>query len=167
MSRLTQPGLMYFAFCRLYPSSPQPPRQCLAPSCLPVISLLLTKTVSSLRACLIHMIGEVSWEPNRRRAWASQYFLIPRWLNPTHSAANGLLDCVKIGMTLFRHWPLGVGFHDCLWQLHKQCFYNHRLSQDATRNRQSVTWLALLINTELVSTTFTIHQQLELPKASS
>ncbi len=26
-------GSMYFVFCRLFPSSPQPPRQCLAPTC--------------------------------------------------------------------------------------------------------------------------------------
>ncbi len=42
---------MYFAFCRLYPSSPQPLHHssvCL----LPVVSLLLTNTVSRVRACL-------------------------------------------------------------------------------------------------------------------
>ncbi len=26
-------GIMYYAFCRLYPFSPQPLRQCLAPTC--------------------------------------------------------------------------------------------------------------------------------------
>jgi hypothetical protein len=28
-----QTGPMYFVFCRLYPSFPQPPWQCLAPTC--------------------------------------------------------------------------------------------------------------------------------------
>jgi hypothetical protein len=49
-------GANVFCFLSSLPLLPQPPRQCLA---------------------LIHMIGEVSWEPKRRRAWAS--YLIPRW----------------------------------------------------------------------------------------
>jgi hypothetical protein len=42
---------MCFVFCRIYPSSPMPPRQCLAPT-VPLKSLLLTNTVSQVRACL-------------------------------------------------------------------------------------------------------------------
>ncbi len=42
---------MYFVLCRLCPFSPQPPRQCLGP--IPVISLLLNNTISSVLACLI------------------------------------------------------------------------------------------------------------------
>ncbi len=42
-------GPIYFVFCRLYPSSPQPPRQFVW--ILPVISLLLTNNVSTVRAC--------------------------------------------------------------------------------------------------------------------
>ncbi len=42
-------GPLYFVFCRLYPVSPQPPRQCWL---LPVISLFLTNSVSPVRACL-------------------------------------------------------------------------------------------------------------------
>jgi hypothetical protein len=42
---LTRP--MYFVFCRLYPFSPQPPRQCLGP--IPVIAILLTNIVSPIR----------------------------------------------------------------------------------------------------------------------
>jgi hypothetical protein len=52
----TADGANLFVFCRLNPFSPQPPRQCLGPSC-PVISLLLTNTVSPVRACLI-----ILWE---------------------------------------------------------------------------------------------------------
>jgi hypothetical protein len=47
----TATGPMYFVFCRLYPSSPQPPRHG-SVWLLPVISLLLTSTVSPVRACL-------------------------------------------------------------------------------------------------------------------
>jgi hypothetical protein len=43
--------------------SPQPPRQCLSP----VISLLLTNTVSPVRGFSNHMMGEVSWDPKRKR----------------------------------------------------------------------------------------------------
>ncbi len=67
----TATGTMYFIFCRLYPSSPQPPRHC-SVWLLPVISLLLTSTVSITSAGLpINMIGEVLWGPKRRRASAS------------------------------------------------------------------------------------------------
>jgi hypothetical protein len=41
---------MYFVFCRLYPSSPQPPHGSVW--LLPVISLLLAYTVSPVRACI-------------------------------------------------------------------------------------------------------------------
>ncbi len=41
-------GPVYFVFCRLCPSSPQPTRSCLAP---PVIFLLLTNTEPPVRAC--------------------------------------------------------------------------------------------------------------------
>jgi hypothetical protein len=43
-------GPMYFVFRRLYPFSPQPTRQCLAPV---ISSQLLTNTVSPGRPCLI------------------------------------------------------------------------------------------------------------------
>ncbi len=43
---------------------------------LPVDSLLLTNTISLVRACLLIWLER--WEPKRRRAWASQY-LISRW----------------------------------------------------------------------------------------
>jgi hypothetical protein len=41
---------MYFVFGRLYPFSPRPQQQCSVP--IPVISLLLTNTLSSVRAFL-------------------------------------------------------------------------------------------------------------------
>jgi hypothetical protein len=41
-------GPVYFVFCRLCPSCPQPTRSCLAP---PVIFLLLTNTEPPVRAC--------------------------------------------------------------------------------------------------------------------
>ncbi len=66
-------GPIHLVFCRLYPAFPRPLRQSLAPT-LPVDSLLLTNTVSPVRACLL--IWLEGWEPKRRRAWASQY-LIP------------------------------------------------------------------------------------------
>ncbi len=37
---------------------------------LPVISLLLTNTIDGA-GMPVHMIGEVSWEPKKRQAWAS------------------------------------------------------------------------------------------------
>jgi hypothetical protein len=39
-------GPMYYVFCRLYSSPPQPPQQCLGPTCH------LTNTVSPVGACL-------------------------------------------------------------------------------------------------------------------
>ncbi len=51
-------GPIYFVFCRLYPFSPQPPRQCLGP---PVISLLFSNTVSPVRACLIIWCERFRW----------------------------------------------------------------------------------------------------------
>jgi hypothetical protein len=50
----TSMGPMYFVFCRLYPSSPQPLRQCLGPSC----QLLLTNTVDFIAGAglPIHMM---------------------------------------------------------------------------------------------------------------
>ncbi len=51
--------------------TPPPPRHHGCIWLLPVISY-------SLLTLPIYMIGEVSWEPKRRRAGASQYF-IPRW----------------------------------------------------------------------------------------
>jgi hypothetical protein len=60
---------MYFVFCRLYPSSSAVFR------ILPIISLLLINAPGA--GLPIRMIEEVSWEPKRRRAWASHY-LIPR-----------------------------------------------------------------------------------------
>ncbi len=55
---------MYFVFCRLYPFNPQPPRQCLGTTC--VISLLLNNTVSPDAGLPNHMLGEVSWEPQKK-----------------------------------------------------------------------------------------------------
>ncbi len=43
---------------------------------LPFISLLLTNTVSLVRASLNHMMGEVSWDPKRRRSWVSYYAIL-------------------------------------------------------------------------------------------
>jgi hypothetical protein len=61
-------GPVYFEFCRLYPSSRQPPRQWLAPTCH---LYTLNKHCIAGASLPIHMTGEVSWEPKRRRAWAS------------------------------------------------------------------------------------------------
>ncbi len=68
ISCLYPTGPMYFVFCRLYPSSPKPPRQCLDPTCN-----LFTLNLHCIAGAglPIHMIGEVSWEPKRRRAWSS------------------------------------------------------------------------------------------------
>jgi hypothetical protein len=61
--------------CRLCPFSPSLHGSFLL---LHVISLLfLTNIVLGLP---IHIIVEFSWEPQRRRAWTSQY-LIPRWVS--------------------------------------------------------------------------------------
>ncbi len=59
-----------FYFCRFYPSSSQLPYH-VGVWLLPVISLLISNTVSPVRACL-SICSEVSWEPKRRRSWASQ-----------------------------------------------------------------------------------------------
>ncbi len=54
------------------PLPPTPPRQCLAPTCH-----LSTLTLYIANAGLpIHMIGKVSWDPKRRRAWASLYSIL-------------------------------------------------------------------------------------------
>jgi hypothetical protein len=66
-------GPMYFVFCRLYLSSPKPPRQCLSPTCH--LSSLNQHWIGGA-GLPIHMIGEVSWEPKRRRAWASRYSIL-------------------------------------------------------------------------------------------
>jgi hypothetical protein len=55
-------GPMYFVFCRLYPSSPQPPRQCVY---LLQVIFLSTNTVSRGAGLPIHMIVEVSREPKK------------------------------------------------------------------------------------------------------
>ncbi len=73
---------MYFVFCRFYPFSPHPPRQCLVMVPLPVIHLLLTNTISRGAGLPIHMMGEVSMDPNGRRAGASLVFN-PLWAGPT------------------------------------------------------------------------------------
>jgi hypothetical protein len=45
---------------------------------LPVIFLLITNTVSPVRACLmsIYMLGEVLWDLKRRRSWDSKYSIL-------------------------------------------------------------------------------------------
>jgi hypothetical protein len=53
-------GTMYFVFCRLYPLFPS---HLGSIGILPVISLLLTNTVSPVRACLIMVL----WYPKRRQ----------------------------------------------------------------------------------------------------
>ncbi len=70
--------------------SPRPTRQCLAFSCH-----LCTK-LNSGASCHILMIGEVSWEPKRRRAWVSLY-LIPRCctLCAVHSSLVFLSSLIK------------------------------------------------------------------------
>ncbi len=42
-----QRGKMYFVFCRLYPSSLQPPRQCLAPTWAPIFKRLWSPGIGS------------------------------------------------------------------------------------------------------------------------
>ncbi len=59
---------MYFVFCRLYPFFPQPPQQCLAPTCH--LSPLNQHCIGGAGPPN-HMIGEVSWDPERRRVGAS------------------------------------------------------------------------------------------------
>ncbi len=62
-------NVLYFVFCRLCPFSLQPPRQSLGPTCY--LSTLHKLTL--YRRCgglPIHMMGEVSWKPQGRRAWA-------------------------------------------------------------------------------------------------
>jgi hypothetical protein len=56
---------MHLVFCRLYPCSPHPPRGVWA---LPFISLLLTITLYRNAGLPNHMMGEVSWDPKRRRS---------------------------------------------------------------------------------------------------
>jgi hypothetical protein len=58
---------MNFVFCRLYPFSLQPPRQCLGPTCH--LSTLNQHCIASADLP-IHMIGEFSWDPKRGRLWA-------------------------------------------------------------------------------------------------
>ncbi len=67
---------------------------------------LLTNTISPVRAYFIHMFGEVSWEPKRRRATASQY-LIPRWtsllITPlSHVSRSHILRVKKLDTFVWR-----------------------------------------------------------------
>ncbi len=59
-------GPVYFVFCRLCPSSPQPTRSCLAP---PVIFLLLTNIEPPVRACLSVWLERFR-ESQKRRAYS-------------------------------------------------------------------------------------------------
>ncbi len=68
-------GPMYFVFCRLHPSPPKLPRQCLAPT--PVISLLLTNTVSWVRDCVSIWLERFRGSQKEDQHQASKY-LIPR-----------------------------------------------------------------------------------------
>jgi hypothetical protein len=57
-----------FVFCRLYHFYPQPPRQCLGPIFLSALSL---HCIAGAVLPNHMMMGEVSWDPKRRRSWAS------------------------------------------------------------------------------------------------
>ncbi len=58
---------------------------------------LLTVISYSLLTLPIYMIGEVSWEPKRRRAWASQYLILRRSIHNAYCTAG------KKGYTLHLH----------------------------------------------------------------
>jgi hypothetical protein len=68
---LPKRGTMYddlFCFLSSFPILPQPPLQCLASICnLSTLHLHFMTGVG----LPIHMIGEVSWAPKRRRVWTS------------------------------------------------------------------------------------------------
>ncbi len=57
-----------FCFLSSLPLLSQPPRQCLSLTCH--LSILNYHCIAGA-GLPIHMIGEVSWEPRRRPAWAS------------------------------------------------------------------------------------------------
>jgi hypothetical protein len=100
---ILEKGHRLFIFCRLYPSSLQPPRQCLAPTCR-----LLTNTVSRMPACLSACFGEVSWEPKRRRAWSSLYVNSSMGLGQLlvffHSLSTRHEWCKIANVDLFHLW---------------------------------------------------------------
>jgi hypothetical protein len=55
-------------FCRLYPFSPQLPRQCLGPICH---LTTLNYHCAGGAGLPNHMMGEVAWDLKRRRLWVS------------------------------------------------------------------------------------------------
>jgi hypothetical protein len=85
---------------------------------LPVISLLLTNHCIAGAVLPIHMIGEVSWKPKRRRAWASQY-LIPRWVGcscqadfrvgPYSRIISLSCDLRRVCITVYKRYCPGKG----------------------------------------------------------
>ncbi len=115
-----------FVCCRLYLSSP--PATC-------YLSTLNQHGIAGA-GLPIHMIGEVSWEPKRRRAWAFQY-LIPRWF---------WYRCVKTTVRI------------CKWTLSLQCifFASHPFARKSMISKTIFFVLFLLIlfcgkNTRLLS----------------
>ncbi len=103
MARTTGP--MYFVFSRLYPSFPQPPRQFLAPTWH--LSTLNKHCIASA-GLPIHMFGEVSWDPIRRKKMFVGLLvfnpLCSRRMSgrrPAHSERDMVLNCFTLE-SLFR-----------------------------------------------------------------
>jgi hypothetical protein len=70
---------MYMVFCRLSPFSPQPPRQCLGPT-----ALLLTSTVSPVRACL-HPYDWRGFEGPKKKTSSDLLVFNPLWVGGSNS----------------------------------------------------------------------------------
>ncbi len=75
-------GPMYFCFCRLYPHSP--------PATTAVFGFNLYSLLTLYCRCglLIHMIGEVSWDPKRRPSVGHLVFN-PLCCNPSNTGSDG------------------------------------------------------------------------------
>ncbi len=71
---LATTGPNYFVFRRLYPSFPSHYGSILV---LPVISLLFNSIAGAGK--FYYMMGEVSWDPKRRRSWPSYYSILSAW----------------------------------------------------------------------------------------
>jgi hypothetical protein len=80
---------MCFVFCRLYPFSHSHPWQCLGPTSR-LSTVLITSTIANLS---IHMMGEVSCDPKRRRAWVSVSLLV---INPLCLYLRAYVHCTGL-----------------------------------------------------------------------
>ncbi len=64
--------------------TPSSPRNLGSFRALPVLPLFLTNTANASAGLTNHMMGEVSWDPKRRRQWASQQSILSAFSYEEH-----------------------------------------------------------------------------------